>query len=180
MKKALTFSKKHTRITKQEYEIIMHSRKSLVFDEGSPWAKKNGNSLFDVTMGSYDGAEICELIGVHILNTLSRKFDKKNIGLSRDDGLAVIKSTSGVTAYRTWKDITKALRDLGLRITIDCNLKVTNFLDITLNLNNGEYSPYRKPNDRPVYIHRPPTTRLQSSRTYQPPSVDAYWTFHAI
>ena len=31
----------------------------------------------------------------------------------------------------------KALRDLGQRITIDCNLKVTNFYDITLNLKNG-------------------------------------------
>ena len=55
LKKALTFAKKHTKISKQDYEIIMHSRKSLLFDEGSPWAKKNGNILFDVTIGSYDG-----------------------------------------------------------------------------------------------------------------------------
>ena len=27
-----------------------------------PWIKKDSNSLFDVTMGSYDGAEICELV----------------------------------------------------------------------------------------------------------------------
>ena len=30
----------------------------------------------------------------------------------------------------------------------------SNFLDITLNLNNGKYYPYRKPNDRPVYINK--------------------------
>ena len=27
-------------------------------------------------------------------------------------------------------------------------------LDITLNLNNGKHYPYRKPNDRPMYIHK--------------------------
>ena len=40
-------------------------------------------------------------------------------------------------------------------------MKIVNFLDITLNLNNGKYYPYRKPNDHPVYVHRqsnhPPT-----------------------
>ena len=33
-------------------------------------------------------------------------------------------------------------------------LKTTNFLDVTLNLNNGRFYPYRKPNDQPVYIHK--------------------------
>ena len=41
-----------------------------------------------------------------------------------------------------------------IKITI-CDLKVTNFLDITLNLNNGKYYyTYRKPNERSVYIHK--------------------------
>ena len=44
-------------------------------------------SLFDETMGSYDGAEICELVGIYILNILANKYDKNNIGLYRDDGL---------------------------------------------------------------------------------------------
>ena len=132
----------------------MHSRKSLLFDEGSPWAKKDSKSLFDITMGSYDGTEICELVGLYILNTLSWKLDRKNIRLYCDDRLAVIKSTSGITADQTRKDITKIFSNLGLKITISCNLNVTNFLDMTLNLSNGKYYPYRKPNDRPVYIHK--------------------------
>ena len=53
-----------------------------------------GSSLFDVTMGSYDRAEICELVGIYILNTLPSKYDKYNIGLYRDNGLAVFKNTS--------------------------------------------------------------------------------------
>ena len=42
---------------------------------------------------------------------------------------------------------------MGLRITIETNLKTVNFLDITLNLNNGKVYSYRKPNDKPVYVH---------------------------
>ena len=41
----------------------------------------------------------------------------------------------------------------GLLLEIECNLKITNFLDITLNLNDGTYKPYRKPNDETIYIH---------------------------
>ena len=35
-------------------------------------SKKSGNELFDVTMGDLDGAEICELIGLYLLNKLSK------------------------------------------------------------------------------------------------------------
>ena len=43
-------------------DIINHARKSLLFHDGNACVKKEGNLLFDVTMGSYDGAEVCELI----------------------------------------------------------------------------------------------------------------------
>jgi len=33
--------------------------------------KKDTNDSFDVTMGSFDRAEICELVGLLILNKLS-------------------------------------------------------------------------------------------------------------
>ena len=42
---------------------------------------------FDVTMGSFDGAEVCELVGLYLLNILKSEFGGKNIGLYRDDGL---------------------------------------------------------------------------------------------
>ena len=54
----------------------------------------------------------------------------------------------------TKKDIIKSFKDLGLHITIQTNLKIVNFLDMTFNLNSGKYYPYRKPNDMPLYIHR--------------------------
>ena len=56
--------------------------------------KKEGGS-FDVTMGAHDGAEVCELIGIYMLYLIGKKYDSKNIGLYRDDGLAVLKNVSG-------------------------------------------------------------------------------------
>ncbi len=67
---ALSWASDLAIITKDEISIIKHARKSLLFNDGKPWTKKDSNSLFDVTMGSYDGAEICELIGLFILNNL--------------------------------------------------------------------------------------------------------------
>ena len=36
---------------------------------------------------------------------------------------------------------------------IECNKKVVDYLDATMNLNNGSYKPYRKPDDECNYIH---------------------------
>ena len=44
--------------------------------------------------------------------------------------------------------------EMGLRITIQTNLKVADFLDVTLNLSTRSFYPFRKPSDRPVYIHK--------------------------
>ena len=41
----------------------------------------------------------------------------------------------------------------GLKITIEANKKIVNFLDVTLNLNKGSYKPYAKPNNTPLYVH---------------------------
>ena len=40
------------------------------------------------------------------------------------------------------------------KITATANLRRVNFLDITLDLTDGTYKPYRKPNDEPLYINR--------------------------
>lgn len=40
----------------------MKARESSVFHNNSYWVKENGDKLFDVTVGSYGGAEIAELI----------------------------------------------------------------------------------------------------------------------
>ena len=134
-------------------EIIFHARKSLLFDKNIPWIKKNNDSRFDVTMGSNDGAEVCELVGLYILSILSRKYKKSDIGLYRDDGLAIFKSMSGPKMERIKKDIIATFKKLNLKIVIESNMKIVNFLDVTLNLSDGSFSPYRKPNGESLYIN---------------------------
>ena len=46
-------------------------------------------------MGSYDGVEFCELIGIFMLSLIGNKYNSNNIGLYSDDGLAAFKNTSG-------------------------------------------------------------------------------------
>ena len=113
----------------------MHARKSLLFTHRSSWIKKNGNPNFDVTMGSYDGAELCELVGLFVLNKLSNLYGLDTCGLYRDDGLSCFHEISGSEADRLRKDITKFFKDeFELKITIKTNLKIVNFLDVTFDL----------------------------------------------
>ena len=91
---ALEFAKQHVTIKSKDRETVFHARKSLLYNEGEPWIKKQSNS-FDVTMGSYDGAEVCGHIGIFMLNLIGNKCNPNNIRLYRDDGLAVFKNTSG-------------------------------------------------------------------------------------
>ena len=62
-------------------------------------------------MGSYDGAEVCELVGIFILNDLCNEYGKDNIGLYRDDGLAIFKHTSGPQVERIKERHNKTLQD---------------------------------------------------------------------
>ena len=78
----------------------MQARKALLFNEGVPWVKRSDNEDFDVPMGSYDRAEVCELVGAFLLNNLSQVIDKSNVGLHIDDGLGVFNSHFGPETER--------------------------------------------------------------------------------
>ena len=54
----------------------MHCRKSLLFFGNETGKKKSTKSCFDLTMGSFDGAEICELVGLYILSNLENILPK--------------------------------------------------------------------------------------------------------
>ena len=79
---------------------------------------REGN-FFDVTMGAYDGAEVCELVGIFILNKISEKYDKNDIGLYRDDGVAVFKNVSGPESERIEKNFQSLFKKYGLEIKIE-------------------------------------------------------------
>ena len=82
---------------------VLGLKPGYCFDGTHVWIKKKGG-LFDVTMGAYDGAEVCELVGTFLLYTLAQKYPKENMGLYRDDGLSEFKDTSGPKNERIKKD----------------------------------------------------------------------------
>ena len=92
LKNAIQFSAEHKDINKNDFEVIFHAQKPLLFHSNQPWIKKDSDT-FDGTMGAHDGAEICELVEIFMLSLLSKKYSSNNIGLYRDDRLSVFKNS---------------------------------------------------------------------------------------
>ena len=115
---------------------------------------KKQSGLFDVTMGAYDGAEACKLVGTYMLSLISEKHNKKDFGVYRDGGLGVVKTKSGPETEKFKKKIQKIFKENKLDIVIKCNMKLVNYLDVTLNLNNSNYKPYHKTGNEISYIHK--------------------------
>ena len=100
-------------------------------------------------MGSWDGAESTDLVGLYLLSKL--KDLGVDVGLYRDDGLIL----SRLTARRNEllkNEIVKIFNDL--KLDIEVNKSVVNFLDLTLDLQSGLYTPYMKENDTILYVNR--------------------------
>lgn len=69
-----------------------------------------------------------------------QKFNKNNIDLYRDEGLAVFKNINGHQADKIRKEFQQLFKKFALSLEVEYNLKIVNYLDVTLNLNNGTYS----------------------------------------
>ena len=52
------------------------------------------------------------------------------------------------------QEVSNVFKSNGLKITIEANKKVVNFLDVTFDLSSGTYKPYMKPNNKLLYVHR--------------------------
>ena len=78
---SIQFAKEVTTVSDNGIHIIMQSRKTLLLNGKKPWVKRCGDKDFDVPMGCYDGAEVCELVGSYLLKKVSNIVDKKSIGL---------------------------------------------------------------------------------------------------
>ena len=64
----------------------MHLSTLILFPRDSTWVK-NGLDNFDVPMGGYDSSQIADLVGLYILDILTRIISPQQVGLYRDDGL---------------------------------------------------------------------------------------------
>ena len=139
--KAIEHAKLYTSITQQELDIILHARKSL-FSKNKPCQKTINESLFDITMRSYYGAEICKLVSLNILSILWKAYGIQNIGLYQEDDLACLHKISGPGSEKIWKDIIRTFQEnFSLKTTIITNLKTVNFLDFTFDLCTGRQKP---------------------------------------
>ena len=102
-------------------------------------------------LSNCDGAETCELVGQFLLSQLTHL--DVNVGLYRDDGLAICtKTPKQVEAIK--KEMCKLFKHNSLQITIEANKKVVDFLEITLDMRTAIYKPYKKPNCNLTYVHK--------------------------
>ena len=148
LQKVLKFASKYSTISKEDIDIIKNTKKTTLYKDGQPLEKIT--SKFDVTIGSYDGAEICELVGLYLLSQMQDL--NINMGLYRDDGLAITRQTPREVEMMK-KKLCKIFRENELRITVETNKTVVDFLDITLNLRTVAYKQYKNPNDIINYIN---------------------------
>ena len=120
-------------------------------DNRRTWVKSHVDN-FDVPMGAYDSAQVADLIWIHILDILGRIVNLEQVGLYQDDGIIFIPNINGPKTSIIQK-IIWAFKLLGLRIEIASNLKIVDFLDVTLNLNNGTFKPFSKSNSTPTHVN---------------------------
>ena len=161
----IRFAKLFISITNKGIEVIFHARKSLLYYNDEPSDKK-GKSNFDVTMGAFDGEEVRELIGIFMLLLLSKHIIKNYIGLYRDEGLAILKNISGPEAKKLKKKFRKLFKEKNLDILPQCNLKITNYLDITFK--RWIIPPLQKIQRRnQLYSDQPPSIIKENPRSVE-------------
>ena len=107
---------------------------------------------FDVPMGEYNSTQIADLVGLYILNSHYRIVGLIQIGLYSDDCILYIPNSDGPKCSSIQKKI-RAFKFLGIKTEISSNIKIANFLDVTLNLSDNSYRPFLKTNQYPSYIN---------------------------
>ena len=113
LSEAITFAKIFTEIKNEDIQLIEHTCKTIVTYDNRTWIKKDSNSQFDVPMGSFFGAELCDLVGLYALSKLRHLYNYKDIELYRDDGLAIISRKSNQELERLKKNTIKIFNELG-------------------------------------------------------------------
>ena len=157
---ALDWATMYVNISRDEKNIIMQSKKSYLYARNKPWVKK-GDENFDVGMGAFDSAESCDIVGLYLLDQLNNRIKELEVGIYRDDALGVVETTAR-NAEKIRQKIIQIMSEHGLKITSTANLKVVEFLDVSLDLKNECYRPFIKPGDRPRYVN---------SKSNHPPSI---------
>ena len=104
-------------------------------------------------MGGYDSSQIADLVGLFILNILTKIITPEQLGLYHDDGLIYIPNSNGPISSSIQKKIIRAFTFLGFKIKVSSNYKIVNFLDVTLDLSNNSNKLFIKTDQHPSHIN---------------------------
>ena len=74
------------------------------------------------------------------------------MGLYGDDGLFILRKINKQQTDKIQKKISSIFKNIDFKIEIVTNLTEVDFLDVTFNLDNNTYRPYKKSNDKLMYI----------------------------
>lgn len=87
----LKFAKQHTN-NKNNLPIVNYCHKSWLFSDNNTWKKKLTDSFFDITVGSFDGTGIYELVGIYVQSKLEKMLSNSNFVLYLEDRLALLRN----------------------------------------------------------------------------------------
>ena len=147
---AVAWARTITSLSERDLSVVLHCRRNFLHFQNEIWVKRE-NPDFDVGMGSPDSAEVCELVGLFLLSEMEQLIPREQLGLYRDDGLAVVE-LPGPEIERLKKRIIQLFLQHNLKITTEVNVKITDFLDVQFNLETGSYKPFRKDSCLPLYV----------------------------
>jgi hypothetical protein len=150
LREALDWASSVIPMTEDVKDIIISSKKSLLYSDGTAYKKQSGSD-FDVTIGSYDGAETADIVGLFLLSRV------KDLGVVlaayRDDWLGYSRLTGRQTDLIK-KKIKAVFNNYDLKIDIEVNKNIVDYLDVTLDMKNESYQPFTKLNHVPIYVHK--------------------------
>ena len=80
--------------------------------------------------------------------------NKKNIAIYRVDGLGIFQNIPKTAIEGMKEGIDKVFKDCAPSISIECNLKSVDFLDVTFDLVKDINKPYPKSKNKPLYLNK--------------------------
>ena len=115
LKNAIQFE--HKTINKNNFEVMFHARKFLLFYSNKTWVKKR-QWYFWCSNASERWCRNLGTSGIFKLSLLSKKHSSNNISLYCDDRLSVFRNISGQQAEKHEKIIQKIFKHKSLQIII--------------------------------------------------------------
>ena len=92
-------------------------------------------------------------MGLYILHILRKEIKEVDFAIYRDDGIGVHKRLPKTKLNGVKNKMNNIFKQLGLKTEPLYNQTRIDFLDVTFDLHKETHRPYRKPNDRPTYVH---------------------------